>query len=512
MILIELIYVVVIIALAIYGFNSLYLVWRYFQARRLPPSEPSPPRDWPRVTIQLPIYNEHHTVDRLLDAVAAIDYPRDRLEIQVLDDSTDDTVERVAARIDRLQHGGLDIHHCRRIDRAGYKAGALAAALPHASGDFIAIFDADFVPPPDFLRRTVPWFAERRVGCVQTRWTHLNRDYSRLTRAQALGIDGHFIVEHIARSRSGLFLNFNGTAGVWRKSCIVDAGGWQCDTLTEDLDLSYRAQMRGWRIAYLPDVVVPAELPVQMDAYKRQQARWAKGTMQTVRKLFRPLWRSNQPARIKVEGVLHLTGYMVHPLILLLALISPLMAILAPHSHALRIAPWLTIAAIGPPAMYLAAHTPNGPRPSQRLLLLPWMIIMGVGLSLNNGRAALAGLLGRDSGAFLRTPKFAVSTIAHRWEASAYALPHDRWVWAESALSLLALSGMGVAAASGDWGFLPWLSVYLIGFGSVAWLTVSQAKQRSAALAASRSSVPLRSGSHTTAGILSGAPHTSRAD
>jgi cellulose synthase/poly-beta-1,6-N-acetylglucosamine synthase-like glycosyltransferase len=482
MILIELIYAFAIIALAVYGFNTLYLVWRFAHARRVTEPEPPAPGDWPRVTVQLPIYNERHTVDRLLDAVAALDYPRDRLQVQVLDDSTDDTVALAAARVARLRQAGLDIVHLHRTDRAGFKAGALAAGLRRASGEFVAVFDADFVPPPDFLRRTLPWFAAARVGCVQTRWTHVNRDYSRLTRVQALGVDGHFAVEQAARCRSGLFLNFNGTAGVWRASAIADAGGWQHDTLTEDLDLSYRAQLRGWRIAYLPEVAVPAELPAQMDAYKRQQARWAKGTLQTARKLIDRLLRSNQPLSVKVEGVLHLTGYLVHPLILLLVLITPLMAAFAPDSAVLRIAPWLMAAAAGPPVMYLAAHTPTGPRLAQRLRLLPWMIVLGIGLSLNNGRAALAGLFGKGGGTFLRTPKFALASIAERWESSVYALPRDRWVMAEIALSLLSLSGIAIAIGRADWGFLPWLSVYAIGFGGVAWVSVTQSLRRRAAM------------------------------
>ncbi|MGH2592647.1 MAG: glycosyltransferase [Anaerolineae bacterium] len=513
MLIVELLYALAIVGLAVYGFNSLYLVWLYHRVRRSPVAEPAPPQAWPRVTVQLPIYNERETIERLLDAVAAFDYPRDRLQIQVLDDSTDDTTERVAHEIDRLRQAGLEIVHCRRADRAGFKAGALAAALKEASGDLIAIFDADFVPPPDFLLRAAPWFVGERVGCVQARWDHLNRNYSRLTRAQALGIDGHFVVEQTARSRSGLFLNFNGTAGVWRKACIVDAGGWQSDTLTEDLDLSYRAQLHGWQFVYLPDVAVPAELPVQMDAYKRQQARWAKGTLQTARKLIGPLLRSDQPLRVKIEGALHLTGYMVHPLILVLALISPLMAAFAPDSDMLRLAPWLMLAASGPPAMYLVSRTPGGPSLAQRLRLLPWMIVMGMGLSLNNGRAALAGLFGHTRGAFLRTPKFAVSSISERWESSMYALPRDRWVWAELALSLLSLGGIAAAGARGDWGFLPWLSIYVLGFGGVAWSSVRQSMQRSAALTASLRSLRLpRAITHTAASIQPAEPRTSRAD
>lgn len=505
---VEILYTLAVVGLAIYGFNGLYLVWRYHRTRRSPTVEPAPPPEWPRVTVQLPIYNERATIARLLDAIAALDYPRDRLQVQVLDDSTDDTVERVACQVDRLRQAGLDITHHHRTDRAGFKAGALAAALKVASGDLVAVFDADFVPPPDFLRRSVPWFRDQRVGCVQARWSHLNRGYSRLTRAQALGVDGHFVVEQTARSRSNLFLNFNGTAGVWRKACILDAGGWHSDTLTEDLDLSYRAQLRGWQFVYLPDVAVPAELPVQIDAYKRQQARWAKGSIQTARKLMWPLLRSDQPARVKIEGALHLTGYMVHPLILLLVLVSPLMAAFAPDSDVLRLAPWLMVAASGPPAMYLAAHTPGGPKLAQRLRLLPWMIVMGMGLSLNNGRAALEGLLGRTSGTFLRTPKFAVSATSDRWEFSAYALPRDRWVLAEAALGLLALSGIAIAMTRGHWSFLPWLSIYVLGFGSVAGLSVRQSMQRSAALATAPQA--RQAAARTGADIQPGAPRTSR--
>jgi len=257
---------------------------------------------------------ELHTVERLLNAAAGLDYPRDRLEIQVLDDSIDATRRVAALTVARLQRQGIDVVHITRPDRAGFKAGALATGLAEAKGELIAIFDADFLPPPDFLRRVVPHFADPTVGCIQTRWGHLNRDYSPFTQVQALGVDGHFVVEQTARSRAGLFINFNGTAGVWRRACIEDAGGWQGDTLTEDLDLSYRAQLRGWRMGYLPDVVVPAELPAQISAFKRQQARWAQGSIQTALKLLGPLLRSAQPWSVKLEGVVHLTSYLVHPM------------------------------------------------------------------------------------------------------------------------------------------------------------------------------------------------------
>jgi len=281
MILVEVLYAISAILLSIYGLNNLVLTWLYLRHRKDTIFIPDPPDEWPFVTVQLPIYNEMHIVTRLVETTAALDYPRDRLEIQVLDDSDDGTHKIAAWAVDAARLRGVDIVHITRAERLGFKAGALSEGLSIARGEFVAVFDADFVAPPDFLKRVVPQFHDPSVGCVQARWGHLNRDYSALTQVQALGIDGHFIVEQTARSRAGLFLNFNGTAGVWRRAAIDDAGGWQGDTLTEDLDLSYRAQLKGWRFAYLPDVVVPAEIPAQISAFKRQQARWAQGSIQT---------------------------------------------------------------------------------------------------------------------------------------------------------------------------------------------------------------------------------------
>ena len=300
----EVLYGVCVLLLSLYGANSLVLIWLFLRHRDDSGAEPLAPETWPHVTVQLPIYNELHIVERLLTAAARLDYPGDRLEIQVLDDSTDETRRVASQTVARLRAQGTDIVHIVRPNRAGYKAGALAAGLDQAKGELIAMFDADFDPPAVFLRNVVPHFADSAVGCVQTRWGHLNRDYSPFTRAQALGVDGHFVVEQTARSRSGMFVNFNGSAGVWRRRCIDDAGGWQGDTLTEDLDLSYRAQLRGWRIAYLPDVIVPAELPAQISGFKRQQARWAQGSIQTALKLVGPLLRS-KPALDRQGGGLH---------------------------------------------------------------------------------------------------------------------------------------------------------------------------------------------------------------
>ncbi len=476
MIVVEILYALTSILLALYGLNSLYLLWLYRRAKT--PVEPPAPNEWPWVTVQLPIFNEIHTVERLISAMSRLDYPRDRLEVQVLDDSTDETTALVASLVARARAEGLNIVHLRRSRRDGYKAGALATGLRQANGEFIAIFDADFVPPPDFLRRALPWFADSHVGCVQARWSHLNRDYSLLTQLQALGVDGHFVVEQTARARGGLFLNFNGTAGIWRWACIEDAGGWQADTLTEDLDLSYRAQLKGWRIEFLPDMAVPGELPAQMAAYKNQQARWAKGSLQTARKLLWPLLRSPQPLRVKLEGALHLTAYLVHPLILLAMMLALPMNF--SDSQLLRWVPLLMISAVGPPLLFLAAATPGGPNWQGRLKLIPGLILLGIGLSLSNSRAALAGLCLPGRGAFQRTPKFAVHHPKERWEHSGYALKHDGWAWGEWAAGAFAAWSTTLIGLQGRWGFVPWLVVYALSFGYVAAVTLAQSMRQRA--------------------------------
>jgi cellulose synthase/poly-beta-1,6-N-acetylglucosamine synthase-like glycosyltransferase len=478
---VELFYALCIVLLSLYGFNSLVLSWLYLRHRHDLPLTLAPPRQWPHVTVQLPIYNELHTVEQLLAAVAELDYPRDRLEIQVLDDSTDATRQVTARTVADLRRQGVNVVHVTRAGRAGFKAGALAAGLDRAQGELIAIFDADFIPPSDFLKQALPHFGEPTVGCVQTRWGHLNRDYSLFTQTQALGVDGHFVVEQTARSRAGLFINFNGTAGIWRRVCIEDAGGWQGDTLTEDLDLSYRAQLRGWRFLYLPDVVVPAELPAQISAFKRQQARWAQGSIQTALKLLVPLLRSRQPFPVKVEGVLHLTGYLVHPLMLLVVLFTLPMSF--SQSWVLAIAPWLMMAAAGPPTMYIVAQlTESGQERARagsgvlhRLRVLPLLVLLGVGLALSNSRAVLRALLGVRQ-AFQRTPKFALRRPGDNWEGSLYALRNDGLAWGELGLSFFALALL--AAPGVHWGFAPWLLLYAGSFGYVAAVNLHQARQR----------------------------------
>jgi len=412
-------------------------------------------------------------VERLLTAAAALDYPRDRLEIQVLDDSTDNTTELVAETAGRLRREGIQIVHLTRAQRDGFKGGALAAGLTRAGGELIAIFDADFVPPPDFLRRVVPRFADPRLGCVQTRWGHLNREYSPFTQAQALGLDGHFIVEQTARSRSGLFINFNGSGGVLRKSCIDDAGGWSADTLTEDLDLSYRAQIRGWRISYLPEVIVPAELPAQVSAFKSQQARWAQGSIETAIKLSGLLLRSGHSWTVKLEGIIHLTSYLVHPLMLSMILLT--LPVSSRPNWGLRMVPGLMVAAAGPPLLYGIAALAGGGAPGRRLRALPMLVLLGTGIALSNTLAVLRALLRRRQ-VFQRTPKFDLRQSGDQWVASSYALEADALTLAEAALALFALAVLAVTGIR--WGAGTWMLVYSGGFGYVAGTTVLQTLQR----------------------------------
>jgi cellulose synthase/poly-beta-1,6-N-acetylglucosamine synthase-like glycosyltransferase len=364
----------------------------------------------PVVTTQLPIYNEKNVVERLVNAVCAMDWPRDRHEIQVLDDSTDETRELTAELVARLRAAGHDIHHLHRRDRAGYKAGALAAGLEVARGEHVAIFDADFVPEPDFLRRTIPFLeADDRCAWVQTRWGHRNRDYSLLTYLQSVGIDGHFVVEQEARAAWGLFCNFNGTAGVWRKAAIEDAGGWQPDTLTEDLDLSYRAMLRGWRPRFLGSVVSPAEIPTDINALKSQQRRWAKGSIQTALKLLpRVLAHEGSGWFRKVQACLHLTHYLIHPLILVMTLlVLPLVQLMEARFTGTFTTPLVAVmllALCGPSTLYVVSQAGAGASPWRAAWHMPAMICFGIGLAVNNSRAVFEGMLGRPS-EFVRTPK-----------------------------------------------------------------------------------------------------------
>ena len=475
-------YLAVLLGLVLYGANAYVLVALHCRHRRRAATAPTlaAPAEWPAVTVQLPLYDERYVADRLLQAVARLDYPPDRLEIQVLDDSEDDTTAILAAAVDRLRAGGRQVVHLHRVERTGFKAGALEAGLKEARGELVAVFDADFVPPPDFLRRTVPHFAEPRVAVVQARWGHLNRDFSLLTMAQALGIDGHFAVEQAARCWGGLLLNFNGTAGIWRKAAIEDAGGWTHDTLTEDLDLSYRAQLRGWRIVYRPDVVCPAELPVLVTGFKSQQRRWAKGSIQTARKLLPAVLRAPLPAWTKYQAAVHLTYYAIHPLMLAIVLLSAPLAGLrdVPLSPA-----WLTavtvgigVATLGPGTMLVYGQRVLYPGRAGTAWRLPAIMVIGVGVAWSTTVAVLGGLAGRDR-AFVRTPKFGIGPEGGHWRGKAYVERRRRESLAELALGLYCAATMGLCWSQGHYEGLPFLALYAAGFLTVGVLSVRHSRR-----------------------------------
>ena len=409
-------YILVFSMVCIYGLHRYQLVYLYYKHRRNKPRIERRFERLPRVTIQLPMYNERYVARRVIELACAIDYPTDRLQIQVLDDSTDDTVDIARRTVERLSGAGHDIVYLHRDNRQGFKAGALQEGLRTATGEFVCIFDADFLPPPKILRETIHHFTDERVGMVQARWEHINRDHSLLTKTQAVLLDGHFVIEHGARNRSGRFMSFNGTAGLWRVSCISDAGGWQHDTLTEDLDLSYRAQLKGWGFVFLPDICSPAELPPEMDAFKAQQYRWAKGGAQTCRKLLPRVLGSRVPFKIKCEAFFHLTSCTVYLyMVLLLLLLLPLFYLKLRNSdqHHPSLVGLLIdfslflVATCSASSFYACSQRELLRTWSDSLKYLPFLMALGVGIALNNSRAALSGFFGRVSG-FVRTPKFGV--------------------------------------------------------------------------------------------------------
>ncbi len=473
----DFLYILTLVGMAIYGLNNLVSVILYLRTKDQPNRRPrhEPPDEWPIVTVQLPTYNERYTIARLIAAVARFDYPRDKLQIQVLDDSTDDTTMMIRKLVEKYVNKGLNIELIHRDDQDGFKAGALSDGLKTANGELVAIFDADFVPPVDWLRKTVPEFDNNKLGCLQTRWGHMNDKYNSLTLAQSLGIDGHFIIEQSARSRNHLFMNFNGTAGIWRKACIEDAGGWLSDTLTEDLDLSYRAQLRGWQIDYLSDIVVPAELPAQIEAFKKQQFRWAKGSFQTLKKIIPSLLAAEEPWYKKLLGIIHITGYLVHPLMLGTLILMLPVGIFSPQVF--KWMPWMMMAAFAPPLMYLLSATEHLPKLRDRLRLIPILTLIGFGLSLNNSIAALEGLFGKSRGIFLRTPKFNLTNHKGNWANSLYNMPISPMVWAELGLGVYALLTGIILAAHQGYQPLPWLLVYSAGYFYIAGLNLDQSGQ-----------------------------------
>jgi cellulose synthase/poly-beta-1,6-N-acetylglucosamine synthase-like glycosyltransferase len=471
-------YFFILVILGMYGWHRYYLVYAYMSNKD---KVPGPPPAWdgplPPVTIQLPIYNEMYVIDRLLAATVKIQYPRELLEIQVLDDSTDETVEVAKRAVERCVAQGHNVKYLHRTDRTGFKAGALDAAMRVATGRFIAIFDADFIPSEDFLMKTVPYFVDPKVALVQARWGHVNQDYSLLTKAQSMLLDGHFVLEHGGRNRAGHFFNFNGTAGVWRREAIYDGGGWQHDTLTEDLDLSYRTQLKGWKFLFLPDLVAPAEVPVEMNAFKSQQHRWAKGSIQTCLKVLPSILQSDQPFGVKAEAFFHLTANFNY---LLMSLLSILMF----PSMVIRYnMGWYEMLLIDVPLFFLAtASVANFYVVSQRELYADWkarvryvpfLMSIGIGLAVNNTRAVLEALFRHES-AFARTPKYGVERAADDWAGKKYRQLAAVQPLVEVALGLYFTMTVVYALSNGIYGTLPFLVLFQVGFLYTGLLSVIQ--------------------------------------
>ncbi|HLQ67328.1 MAG TPA: glycosyltransferase [Candidatus Limnocylindrales bacterium] len=466
--------------LAAYGIHRVHLL-RLFRRRARPAARPDPPETWPRVTIQLPVYNERYVAERLLDAAAAMDYPAGRLEIQILDDSTDRTSALVAAKAADLVERGHDVVHLRRAARDGFKAGALQHGLLRAKGDLLAIFDADFVPPPSFLRDLVPYLNEPDVGMVQARWRHLNQDYSLLSQAQAISLDGHFVIEHAARMSGGRFFNFNGTAGILRKRCIEEAGGWQWDTLTEDLDLSYRAQLKGWRFVFAPEVGCPSELPVEMNAFKTQQYRWVKGSIQVARKLLPSVWRSRLPLPVKIEATFHLTVNVAYVLLFLVSALAYPVVIARIEAKSLLftvVDAALFLTASIPALVYFAAAQRATRRDWRRQLrFVPFVLTLGLGLAVNNTRAVITGLVGGASD-FQRTPKFSIERRGDGWSGKRYRSPVTAWAGVEISMGLYFAWAMISLAHARLFAPLPFLLLYMAGFLYVGLVSVLHAVRR----------------------------------
>ena len=414
-------YLLVILLICIYGLHRYWLVLLYYRTRGRLPRARRRLVELPTVTVQLPMYNERLVAERIIEAACRIDYPADRLQIQVLDDSTDDSGPIAQRCVQRMRAAGHDVEYVHRTDRVGFKAGALDAGLRQARGELIAIFDADFVPPPNILKRTVNHFADPLVGMVQTCWDHLNRGNSMLTRAQAIFLDGHFVIEQTARNRSGRWMNFNGTAGLWRREAIESAGGWQHDTLTEDMDLSYRAQLAGWQFVFLQRTRCPAELPPEINSFKTQQHRWTKGTVQSARKLLWRILRSDAPRRAKIEAFFHLTSPMVYVYVVAMTLLFfPAFFInmeLFERGSSAGILFGLslfTMACASAGTFYTVSQRERKRNTLTAILQIPLLMSIGIGISLNNAKAVIEGLIGHDS-PFVRTPKFNATDADSGW-------------------------------------------------------------------------------------------------
>ena len=462
----------------LYSLVQFNLIVNYLRSKKNPKEAPAAysEKDLPVVTVQLPIYNEMYVVERLIECVCEFDYPKDKLEIQVLDDSTDESVEIIASKVHMYQLQGFDIKHVRREKRTGYKAGALAYGTKFCRGEFIAIFDADFLPNPDFLKRALPQFKNEKVGVVQTKWEYTNEDYSFLTRLQSFGLNAHFSVEQVGRSYGNHFINFNGTAGVWRKTCIIDAGGWQADTLTEDLDLSYRAQLNNWKFVYMEDLGAPSELPVEINALKAQQFRWTKGAASCVRKnLLKVIRSKNVNFKTKVHATFHLMNSTIFLFIMAMALLTVPMIIWSPDWDTYRwfynisacfLSSWFILATFY--WISYSYHEENKLRAlGEFLWKFPMFLSVSMGLSLHNAIAVFEGYIGRKS-PFVRTPKFNIQDKNDKWDANKYTVKKiGLLTYLEGLLLLYFICGFNLAIEYGNRGMIPLLLFLIVGYGVV---------------------------------------------
>jgi cellulose synthase/poly-beta-1,6-N-acetylglucosamine synthase-like glycosyltransferase len=469
--------------LGLYRTRLVYQFWRYRHLKPEPLARFSE-ENLPRITVQLPIFNEMYVVERLLESATALDYPRHLLDIQVLDDSTDETVRIAAAEVERYRAAGFDISYIHRADRTGFKAGALENGLRTAKGELIAVFDADFTPRPDCLRQMVDYFTDARIGMVQMRWSHINASYSLLTRVQEILLDGHFVIEQTARNRTGAFFNFNGTAGMWRREAIEWSGGWQHDTLTEDTDLSFRAQLMGWRFVYLLDSDVPAELPVEMNAFKAQQRRWAKGLVQVGIKLMPRVWRHPQLSRRqKIELFFRLFSNCAAPLMILLSLLHlPVLIVRFNQGlfHMLLLdLPLMLFATFSVISFYGTTILYRYPHEKRRLLMIPLIMGMGIGLVFSNTRAVLEALLGIKS-SFVRTPKYRVERTSDNWlqQARLYGRKHGLLPLLELFFALYFVAAVAYAVRMGIYATVPFLLIFLLGYGYMAFMSLFQGTAR----------------------------------
>jgi cellulose synthase/poly-beta-1,6-N-acetylglucosamine synthase-like glycosyltransferase len=478
-------YFIVLIGLSLYGLHRYVIVYLFLKNRHRVPEPKALFTELPKVTVQLPVFNEMYVVERLLKAVAALQYPRELLHVQVLDDSTDETTEIAAKNVAELKNAGLDIELIHRDDRTGFKAGALENGLKSCKGEYILILDADFVPAPDMLAKTIHYFTDEKIGMIQTRWGHLNRTYSLLTRVQAMFLDGHLLLEQTARSRAGRFFNFNGTAGLWRRSCIEDAGGWQHDTLTEDLDLSYRAQLKGWRFVFLADLVTPAELPVDMNGFKSQQHRWTKGSIQTCLKLLPQVWRADLPLLVKFEATAHLTSNYAYLLLFFLCLLMhpSTGGGVAPEAAGDVSHIWRTIlidipiflsASMPAAVFYLCCQRELYPRSWwKEILYLPALLALGIGLAVNNARAVIEAMIGLPS-EFTRTAKYGIQSRTQSWKRTKYSPLKSIAPLLEIGFALYFMNFLIEAIAANQWLAVPFLALFAGGFAYVGVCSIAQ--------------------------------------